>query len=366
MNSTPSLERLTPEQLAERLSRLKLIDVRAPVEFDKGHFPGAINLPLMNNEERHKVGICYKQQGQEAAVALGHKLVSGPIKAGRVQQWLALAQRDPDNTLIYCARGGMRSQISQEWLAQAGLALPLVQGGYKALRQWCLNRLQQLEQAELLVVAGRTGSGKTRVIEGAPNALDLEALANHRGSAFGRRTTPQPSQANFENRLAVSSLALDLAGTVVIEDESRNIGSVHLPHALTERIQTAPVVMLETPLAQRVDFIVGDYVRDLQEEYQQAYGEDGLDRYQAYMESSLQRIRKRLGGVLHSEVLADFQAAMAEQRTTHGLAQHRHWVERLLVSYYDRMYDFQLSKAPRKVMFSGELDDVLDYLAERE
>ena len=258
----------------------------------------------------------------------------------------------------------MRSQISQQWLAEAGLTLPLVQGGYKALRQWCMRRLQQLEQAELLVVAGRTGSGKTRVIENARNALDLEAAANHRGSAFGRRTTPQPSQANFENLLAVNSLSLDLTRTIVIEDESRNIGSVHLPHALTERIQTAPVVMLETPLSLRVDFIVDDYVRDLQNEYQNAFTEDGLDHYQAYIEGSLRRIRKRLGGVLYSEVLADFQNAMTQQRTTHRLEGHRLWVERLLTDYYDRMYDFQLNKAPRRVAFKGELDEVLSYLTE--
>lgn len=364
MKTASPLERLTPEQLTERLPDLRLIDVRAPGEFARGHFPGAINLPLMNDNERHKVGLCYKQQGQSAAVTLGHKLVSGPIKAERVQRWLSTARIDPSNTLIYCARGGMRSQISQQWLADAGLALPLVQGGYKALRQWCIERLQRLEQAELLVVAGRTGSGKTRIIEAADNALDLEAAANHRGSAFGRKTTPQPSQANFENRLAVRSLAIDLSRTVVVEDESRNIGSVHLPHTLTECIQTAPVVLLETPQAQRVEFIVDDYVRDLQQEYIETYGEDGLDHYQAYIEGSLQRIRKRLGGVLYSEVLGDFQHAMTHQRQNQGLEDHRLWVQRLLAGYYDRMYDFQLNKAPRQIVFTGELYEVLDYLSE--
>ena len=97
MNTNSPLERLTADQLAERLTELRLIDVRAPVEFDKGHFPGAINLPLMNDDEHHKVGICYKQQGQAAAVALGHKLVSGPIKAERVQRWLNAGQSDLHN-----------------------------------------------------------------------------------------------------------------------------------------------------------------------------------------------------------------------------------------------------------------------------
>ncbi|MCH8530030.1 MAG: tRNA 2-selenouridine(34) synthase MnmH [Saccharospirillum sp.] len=362
MNTDSPLERLSPDQLVERFTELRLIDVRAPIEFDRGHFPGAINLPLMNDDERHKVGLCYKQQGQTAAMVLGHKLVSGPIRTERVQRWLNAGQIDPNNTLIYCARGGMRSQISQQWLAEAGLMLPLVQGGYKALRQWCMSRLQQLEQAELLVVAGRTGSGKTRVIASACNALDLEGAANHRGSAFGRRTTPQPSQANFENRLAVNSLSLDLTRTLVVEDESRNIGSVHLPYTLSERIQTAPVVMLETALAIRVDFIVDDYVRDLQNEYRQAYAEEGLDRYQAYIEGGLRRIRKRLGGVLYNEVLTDFQNAMTHQRTTHSLEGHRLWVKRLLTDYYDRMYDFQLDKSPRQVVFQGALDEVLGYL----
>ncbi|MHA7878765.1 MAG: tRNA 2-selenouridine(34) synthase MnmH [Saccharospirillum sp.] len=358
-------EHRRPEALAGQFSQLRFIDVRAPEEFAKGHFPGAINLPLMNDEERHRVGLCYKQQGPTAAVALGHKLVSGEIKAHRIQQWLDAGQSDPDNTLIYCARGGMRSQISQQWLAEAGLTLPLVEGGYKALRHWCLSQLKQLEGADLLVIAGRTGCGKTRVIERAGNALDLEGIANHRGSAFGRRTTPQPTQANFENQLAVSSLALDWTQPVILEDESRNIGSVHLPHGLTDRIQAAPVVMLETPLAQRVDFIVDDYVRDLQQEYRATLGERGLEAYQYYIEGSLGRIRKRLGGVLYQQVLADFRNAMADQQQSHTLESHRVWVQGLLHHYYDRMYDFQLNKAPRSVVFEGDLAAVLDYLASR-
>ena len=155
-------ERITPDQLLPFLAGdTTFIDVRAPLEFDQGHVPGALNRPLMDDEERRRVGICYKQNGQKAAVALGHKLVSGAVKAERVQAWLAAARAAPGRTLVYCARGGMRSSISQSWMAEAGLDLPLVQGGYKTLRHTLMQQNEHFaDQADFIVVAGRTGSGK--------------------------------------------------------------------------------------------------------------------------------------------------------------------------------------------------------------
>lgn len=359
--------RITAEQLLPLLATdTRFIDVRAPIEFAQGHVPGALNRPLMTDEERHRVGICYKQQGQQAAVALGHKLVSGEIKAQRVSAWLEAAPQ-PERTVLYCARGGMRSSISQSWMHQAGLDLPLVQGGYKTLRQTLMTQHQHFsENADLIVVAGRTGSGKTRVIEAANNAIDLEALANHRGSAFGRHTSAQPSQANFENALAMTSLCLDTHRPVVIEDESRNIGSVHLAQPLAERIKTAAVVMLDVSLEERVEVILQDYVIDLQTEYQQQFGAEGLARYRDYMEAALQRVSRRLGGLLYQQVSDALQQALQHQAASGVLDAHRLWIESLLLNYYDRMYDYQLEKAPRKVLFRGGRTALIDFLNERQ
>ena len=127
-----------PENLSDFrhifLNDVPMMDVRAPIEFAQGAFPGVVNLPLMNNEERQKVGTCYKQRGQEAAIALGHSLVSGETKNGRIAAWAAFAKAHPKGVL-YCFRGGLRSQITQQWLqSEAGMAYPRVIGGYKAMR----------------------------------------------------------------------------------------------------------------------------------------------------------------------------------------------------------------------------------------
>lgn len=357
-------DQITAAALIPTLARgTVLIDARSPSEFAKAHVPGAINLPLMNDEERHRVGLCYKEAGPDAAVALGHSLVGGAVKEARVSAWLDAIRAAPADAVIYCARGGLRSQITQRWIAEAGVDLPLVQGGYKALRHHLMRLNDTLsERAELRVVAGRTGSGKTRVIVRSDNALDLEAAANHRGSAFGRHVEPQPPQATFENRLALDTLALDLSRPVVVEDESRNIGSVHLSQPMIERIKSAPVVMLEVPFEDRIGMIHEDYVLDLQAEYRRHFGDAGADRYQAYLEGALERIRRRLGGELHQRILGELRAAMVRQRTTGDSESHRVWIASLLAEYYDRMYDYQLHKAPRPVLFQGDIDAVVDYL----
>ncbi|WP_108125702.1 tRNA 2-selenouridine(34) synthase MnmH [Saccharospirillum mangrovi] len=360
-------DRITPDQLLPLLAAdTTFIDVRAPIEFAQGHVPGALNRPLMTDDERHRVGLCYKQQGQKAAVALGHKLVSGEVKAARVQAWLEAAAQ-PDKTLLYCARGGMRSSISQSWMHEAGLDLPLVQGGYKTLRHTLMAQNARFDDtADCIVVAGRTGAGKTKVIEASGNALDLEALANHRGSAFGRRTTAQPSQANFENALAMATLHIDLQRPVVLEDESRNIGSVHLSQRLAERIKTAPVVMLDVSMAERVEVILQDYVIGLQAEYRQQFGADGFARYRDYMEGALARVSRRLGGLLYQRIDDELRFALQHQAATGALDAHGVWIESLLRDYYDRMYDYQWHKSPRDVLFSGGRQELIAYLNERQ
>lgn len=205
------------------LNDVPMMDARAPVEFSKGAFPGVINLPLMNDIERQKVGTCYKQHGQDAAIQLGHQLVCGQVKDERVEAWVEFARANP-NGYLYCFRGGLRSQTVQRWLKDAGVDYPRILGGYKAMRTFLLDTLHEaVSECDLVVLGGMTGTGKTEVLTQLPNGLDLEGVANHRGSSFGKRATGQPAQIDFENRLAIDLLKKRAAGIeqFVVEDESR-------------------------------------------------------------------------------------------------------------------------------------------------
>ena len=241
------------------LNDLPMMDMRAPVEFTKGAFPNAISLPLMTDIERQKVGTCYKQKGQQAAIELGHQLVSGKVKAERVEAWAAFARANP-NGYLYCFRGGLRSQIVQQWLKDAGIDYPRVIGGYKAMRTFLIETLDSaVAECDFVIVGGMTGTGKTEVIAALDHSIDLEGHANHRGSSFGKRATGQPAQIDFENRLAIDLLKRRARGQqqFVLEDESRLIGTCSLPLSLHQGMQDYPLVWLEDQSADRVGWCVG-------------------------------------------------------------------------------------------------------------
>ena len=247
-----------------------LVDLRSPGEFARGAFPGAVNLPLLTDDERRQVGIRYKQAGSDAAIDLGNRLVSGDLKESRVQGWRDFVGEHPD-AVLYCWRGGLRSEIAQAWLADVGRAVPRVAGGYKALRNFCMRTLTR--EFAWVILAGRPGSDKTGILGDLTRNVDLEGLANHRGSAFGQRATPQPPPITFENALAVRLLQLtaeapvapDTAAeaarrTIAIEDESRTIGRLAVPAAIFEGMQRAPVVVVEAEREARLARIHAQYV----------------------------------------------------------------------------------------------------------
>lgn len=253
-----------------------IIDVRAPIEFEQGAMPAAINLPLMNNDERAAVGTCYKQQGSDAALALGHKLVAGEIRQQRMDAWRAACLQNPQGILC-CARGGQRSHIVQRWLHEAGIDYPLVEGGYKALRQAAIQATIELSQKPIVLIGGCTGSGKTLLVQQQPNGIDLEGLARHRGSAFGRTLQPQLSQASFENLLAAEMLKTDARQDLrlwVLEDESRMIGSNHLPECLRERMTQAAIAVVEDPFEIRLERLNEEYFLRMHHDFTHAYGDE--------------------------------------------------------------------------------------------
>ncbi len=344
-----------------------MMDTRAPIEFTKGAFPGVLNLPLMTDQERQRVGTCYKQQGQQAAIVLGHQLVSGAIKEQRIQAWADFARAHPDG-LLYCFRGGLRSQIVQQWLREAGIDYPRVGGGYKAMRTFLLDTTEQaLQQCDFVLLGGMTGTGKTQVLGQLDNALDLEGHANHRGSSFGRRATGQPSNIDFENRLAVDLLKKRERGVqaFVLEDENRMIGSCALPLPLYQSMQGLPMVWLEDRLDSRVQRILDDYVVNLSAEFVAVHGEEGFALFAERLLESLNKIHKRLGGERHQRLFLLMEAALAEQARSGDVERHRAWIEGLLGEYYDPMYAFQRESKGARIEFSGEHGVVLDYLRQR-
>ncbi|XEG74860.1 tRNA 2-selenouridine(34) synthase MnmH [Pseudomonas sp. abacavir_1] len=351
------------------LNDVPLMDVRAPVEYTKGAFPHTENLPLMNDIERQKVGTCYKQHGQQAAIALGHELVCGPLKAERIEAWLDFARRHPDGYL-YCFRGGLRSQIVQQWMKEAGIEYPRVVGGYKALRGFLFDTTRAAtEECSFVLIGGLTGTGKTEVVAQLDNALDLEGHANHRGSSFGRRATPQPAQIDFENRLAIDILKKRHAGMsqFVLEDEGRIVGSCSLPLELYQGMQGYPLVWLEDSFEGRVERILKDYVIDLCAEFVEVKGaqEEGFEAFAAYLRKSLSGIVKRLGGERYQRLAAIMDEALDEQRRSGAVDLHRGWIEGLLGEYYDPMYAYQLESKASRIEFRGNHDEVVEYLRSR-
>ncbi|PVY76313.1 tRNA 2-selenouridine synthase [Tamilnaduibacter salinus] len=348
------------------LNDVPLMDVRAPTEFQKGSFPLAINAPLMNDEERHRVGIRYKEQGQSSAIDLGHQLVRDDLRQERVNQWVRFANSNPDGYL-FCFRGGLRSRIVQEWMAEAGMDYPLIKGGYKALRRFLIDELEAIcQRMPIILVSGRTGTGKTRLLDELPNPVDLEGMANHRGSSFGRTLTPQPSQIDFENRLTVAMMKAwhHGQGPAFLEDESGLIGRCRLPDGLRERMAQAPMVILERPLDERVGIILQDYVTDMVTAFVDRDGHDaGWMNFREHLLSALDRIRKRLGGARHQALRAIMERALDRQQDSGDVSDHRDWIIALLRDYYDPMYDYQLGQREGRILAQDSAERLRQWAA---
>ena len=343
-----------------------MLDVRAPIEFDKGAFPNSQNIPILDDLQREAIGTCYKQDGQDAAIALGLQLVNPDIREQRLELWARFVKANPQGYL-YCFRGGLRSRTTQTWLQQQGVDYPLIKGGYKAMRTYLLQQIEvSAEQIPLVILSGYTGSGKTRVLNKTHYHLDLEGLANHRGSAFGSDVNDfQPTQINWENQISIDCLTyrhLHPQSGLLVEDEGKRIGRNILPESFYAKMQKAPYIFLERELEQRIIIIREDYFTSSWPIYQQQYQTAAEEKFAAFLLGSLLRIKKRLGGVLYEKINALFTLALEHLFVTGESHLFDDGIRLLLLEYYDPMYLYQLKNKQREVLFRGTEPDILTWV----
>jgi len=343
------------------------IDVRAPVEFQRGALPHAMNLPILDDDQRAEVGFCHKSEGPKAATKLGYQLVSGNLKNERVFAWLSQLERDP-SALLYCARGGQRSQIAADWIHDAGHQVQRIEGGFKAVRSQLLPLLAP-DSEDIVVLGGSTGVGKTVVVQNDPSAIDLEGHANHRGSAFGGFLSSQPSQIDFENAVALQFFKRQVSDSsgmkdipTLLEDEGRMIGKINLPPSLQTAMQQAPLVILEAPLESRVSHIHEEYVVEHLAEIRAAGAQNPFQVLEGRLSNSLLAIRKRLGGARH-HLMSEYLRLAIEAHIEGDPSGHREWIRTLLLDYYDPMYAYQLEKKQHRVVFRGTAEEIMAWRA---
>ena len=350
------------------LTDTPFLDVRAEVEFSKGGFPTSKNFPILNDNERELVGIRYKNNGKEAAVELGHKLVSGETKEQRIEAWCDFAKAN-ENTHIYCWRGGMRSNFVQQWMSDSGVDIPLIDGGFKALRRLLIDTIDTAAADQtMLRIGGKTGTAKTVLVNAIDSSIDLEGHANHRGSSFGRRVSGSPTQIEFENTFGIDllrKLGACQKQTLIVEDEGRSIGPCTIPKAFFNAMHDSNLAVVETPVKVRIQHIIQEYVIEMTQEFMDAHPEEGWNLFVEYLTQSLARAQKRLGSEKYTMIAALMNTAINTQKRTADTSDHEGWVEALLNDYYDPMYEYQLDKKSDKVAFRGSYDEVLGWARER-
>ncbi|MDD9979281.1 MAG: tRNA 2-selenouridine(34) synthase MnmH [Boseongicola sp.] len=238
-----------------------IIDVRAPSEFAEDHIPGAINLPVLDDAERARVGTIYKQESPFKARKIGAALVSR--NAARHLDGPLAEKEGGWQPLVYCWRGGQRSGSFASILAQIGWRTKTLAGGYKSYRQKVVSSLYETAPpSPVILLDGNTGTGKSELLEllktRGIQTIDLEALANHRGSALGGQGD-QPSQKMFESKLAAIVSDLDPSRAVVVEAESSKIGRLNLPGAFFNAMRDAPRISIAAPVEARISFLIDAY-----------------------------------------------------------------------------------------------------------
>jgi tRNA 2-selenouridine synthase len=297
-------------------NKLPLIDARSEEEFAQSHLPGAYNLPILRNTERITVGTLYKEKGAIEATLKGFELV-GP-RFHQIQKE-ALQKYPKAQAIVYCWRGGMRSQILSWLLSMVGFEIFRLEGGYKTYRTFTFEKVR--EDYSLIVLGGKTGTGKTVLLkklkEKGEQVIDLEGLAKHKGSSFGSiGQLAQPSAEQFENLLAEELSILDPKKPIWVENESRKIGRVIIPDRFYKLMIQSPLIEIQKSEAERIEHIAKEYGELPEKE----------------LIAAVLRLQKRLGGLRTQQAIADIQ-------TKH----HASWISNLLI-YYDKTYEFDLER----------------------
>ncbi len=290
-----------------------VIDVRSPSEFAKGHIPGAVNIPVFDDDERAEIGTLYKNRGRTLSVLHGLELI-GPRLKNVLSQVLELKEKNQsDEILIHCHRGGLRSQ-SFAWLVDlTGLNVTLLNSGYKAFRNHTLDLFKR--QYKIILLSGETGCGKTSILgelkKAGEQVVDLEKLANHRGSVFGSiGKGNQPTAQQFENNLANELNKMDVDKRIWLENESPVLGKLHLPNDLVTQMRNAGMVQISTPMHDREKRILNEY--------------NGIDLSE--MSALILKLKKYLGGINCNKAIE-------------GLSNgNLHDTVSILLNYYDKTY----------------------------
>ena len=300
---------------------LPVVDVRSEKEYDEGHMPGAVNIPILNNEERIAVGTDYKEKGQAEAIKTGFRLV-GP----RFLEIINQAERVADGKalLVHCWRGGMRSSNFCQVLGMAKIETHQLLGGYKVYRERALQSYKV--PMKLHVIGGYTGSGKSEILRAlkgrGEQIIDLESLASHKGSAFGGlMMPPQPTTEQFQNELFENLARLDTGRRIWVEDESIAVGKIFLPNDFWRQITSAPVYEMDVEKSVRIQRLVNEYGHADKQEFL----------------SAMTNITKKLGGQNFKEakekLFSDDMAATID----------------ILLHYYDKAYRTGLQNKQQRI-----------------
>ena len=334
------------------LSGYKNIDLRSEKEFQKGTIPDSVNIPILSNDEFENVGKEYKNKGQDAAINLGLQLVKGDLKKKRIDAWKNHLNNN-SGCFIFCYRGGLRSKIAQEWLEKENIVVQRISGGYKNFRSNIIDEHvnSKYYNNKWMIIGGLTGSGKTALLSQFKETIDLEKIANHRGSAFGKNISPQPSQADFENELTLKYINHPHS-SILLEDESRSIGRLTLPGTWYEKMQTSKLVVLKVSTDVRVKNILDEYVLQILKKSNNV--QELLNQYLF----SLEKIKRRLGDKLFKEISNQMIRAFKMD----NLESHKKWISKLLIGYYDPMYNYKLKIRKKYVVHVGDDISCFNYL----
>ena len=307
----------------------KLFDVRTPAEYEKGHIPGAVNLPLFSDEERAIVGTLYKNAGHKAAYLKGLEFAGQKMPKSVA---MALQLAPGKKVVVHCWRGGQRSASVAMLLQFSGFDVQVLHGGYKAYRNFVLNGFFS-QKLRLVILGGKTGSGKTEMLhflrEYGEQVIDLEGLAHHKGSTFGALgESPQPTTEQFENNLFSALSDFNAERRIWVENESRNVGNNSIPQGFWGQMRTAKLVNVQMPFELRTERLINDYAKYPQDE----------------IEAALLKIERRIGGQHVKAALEAYRSGDIHAAT--GIA----------LKYYDKTYEHATSMGHFSQVFPFEVE----------